>query len=1470
MPLLTEVERQQLLVDWNSTATEYPRDKCIHQLFEHQAEVNPDAIAIRHHGNQLTYGQLNQRANQLAHFLKSIGVSRETIVAIGVDRSPEMVIGLLAILKAGGTYLPLNTDYPPERLKLMLDDTESSVLLTTQPCIRLFPEYRKKLVLIDTIQSELDGLNFDNLANKSDASDLAYIMYTSGSTGQPKGTSIVHRGVVRLVQNTNYVSFNSQDVFLQMASLAFDASTFEIWGALLNGATLAIAPHGILSLADISTSIREYGVTTLWLTAGLFHQIVDYQLEGLAGVRQLLAGGDVLSPRHVRKTLTELPSCRVINGYGPTENTTFTCCFSMDRPEEVGQSVSIGRPIANTQVYVLDEELEPVPVGVTGELYVGGDGLARGYWRRPELTQEKFVAHPFSLEPGARLYRTGDRVRWLHNGTLEFLGRIDQQVKIRGFRVELGEVEATLQQHPGVLCAAVQPYEDVAGEKRLAAYFVPKNRRPLASSDLRDFLAAHLPHFMLPTTCVSVEALPLTENGKVDRRSLSHVNASPKIKELNEPTSPLESQLCNLWQALLGVESVGTHDSFFELGGNSLSAIRFVARLRDMFQVELAVADIYKLGNLSSIAQQVQSLLDSHGVAPMAPLTIAPRNGRLPLSSSQQRLWFLHQLDPHSQSYVIALAYRVRGELDGSLLERCLVSLIERHEVLRTTFRQAAGEADPQIAANAAFRLERRDLRGVPAADREGQLGQILDTAAREPMDLERGPLLRAWLVDVGPQEHAFLLVVHHLVFDGWSESVLFRELAQLYEAFGQGRPSPLAALPLQYADFAAWQQRGPESSRLAVARDYWKAQLQDAPSFLELPTDYPRPSQPTAAGHTLFRTLPKSLSDALRQFNHQEQTTLFVTLLSAFKVLLYSYTGQDDLVVGTAVAQRDRTELEPLIGFFANTVALRTHMSGDLTFTELLQRVQQVTGEALAHQELPFEQVVQSLAVTRRPNDPSWLQVMFVLHNASEGGLRLPGLEVSRLPVDPGTAKFDLTLIAVDQPTGLDFWIEYRSDLFHQSTIERLYHQFQLLLQAILDQPTIAVQKLLLLVQDETGKDGSLRLPNVRNDSPAIELNRSDEFDTLVEPVTDLEDQVTCLWRRLLGIESIAVDDDFFQLGGHSLLVVKLAAELEASLGVRLSVNELFMLPTVKGQVKLISARSRIGSHSSLITLRESSGHALIMLPGIEGVGRLAQSVLGYLPKDLHIVGVDLKHTQSERVRNTIEEIAVECVDLILESRLAQPYQLVGYSFGGMLAYEVACQLRAKGVQVGLVGIIDTGPVYTAQVSLVERTANLRYALANAPTRMLSFIRSQGRQQKQDRVVKFLRKVARRIKAMFHFNLHEHAVPDFLPTSGIENSSSEAQTSESTYLRAFYTYSPGEYPGAITLFRARERPVLRGVTPDLCWRHFPVKEIKLRHVPGDHKSMLNDPHCQVLAREIYIALTESLAANAHREPILA
>ena len=613
LPLLTEAEHRLLFNTWNQTQSDYPRDKCVHQLFEDQVARTPNKVAVVFGEAQLTYSQLNIRANQLAHYLRAQDVSPETRVGICAERSLETIVGLLGILKSGGAYVPLDPTYPLERLTFMIEDAQVEILLTQEKVRKRFPEFNIQVVLLDDSFECFDQESSENPHHMVSGDQLAYVMYTSGSTGKPKGVAVVHRGIVRLVKETDYVDLSPDEVMLQFASISFDAATFEIWGALLNGARLVVFPGQLPSLHELGDVLEQYGISTLWLTAGLFHQMVTYNLAGLKPVRQLLTGGDVLSATHVKKALAELKGCRLINGYGPTENTTFTCCHIMTYSSQVGSSVPIGRPIANTQIYILDDHLAPVPMGAAGELYIGGDGLARGYLNRPELTREKFIPNPFSKAAASRLYKSGDLARYRSDGVIEFLGRKDTQVKIRGFRIELGEIEAVIVSHPSVREAVAAVREEVPGDKRLVAYVVPASENVLDDGAVRNFLKTKLPDYMLPTIIVSLDGIPLTANGKVDRNALpipGHGFDGLPRSIVSPPKTPVEATVARIWAEVLGIDTICIEDNFFELGGHSLLATQVISKLRNRFQIDLPLRSIFEAPTIADLSTYVADGLE--------------------------------------------------------------------------------------------------------------------------------------------------------------------------------------------------------------------------------------------------------------------------------------------------------------------------------------------------------------------------------------------------------------------------------------------------------------------------------------------------------------------------------------------------------------------------------------------------------------------------------------------------------------------------------------------------------------------------------------------------------------------------------------------------------------------------------------------------------------------------------------------
>ncbi len=895
LPLLTTAEQQQLLVEWNNTTTAYPRQQTIPQLFEIQADQTPAAVAVTFENEALTYSELNQWANQLAHWLQAQGVGLETGVGLCLERSLEMVGAILGILKAGGFYLPLDPTYPAERLAFMAADVRTPLILTQQQLSARLPAGDYRIICLDTAWPAIASQNQANPLNRASAENLAYVMYTSGSTGRPKGVGVSHHNVVRLVKQTHYANLTAAEVFLQFAPISFDASTLELWGPLLNGGRLVIFPAYTPSLAELSQVLRQQQITTLWLTAGLFQQMVDAHLDSLTPIRQLLAGGDVLSAPHVQKVLqAKAQNGCLINGYGPTESTTFACCYPMTSVEQAGSPVPIGRPIANTQVYILDADGQPVPVGVPGELYIGGDGLARGYFNRPDLTAEKFVPHPFSPQPGQRLYRTGDLVRYRPDGNIEFLGRIDQQVKIRGFRVELGEIEAALRLHPTLQEVVVLARSDKygPGQKQLVAYLVTAPGNQPTLSDLRHFLKQTLPDYMIPAAFVFLPALPLTPNGKVDRRALpapDEARLHPAEKPLAPPQTPLEQLLAEIWAKVLQLEQVGVHDNFFELGGDSILSIQIIARANQA-GLRLTPRQFFQhqtIAELAAVADTVR----------LAPTEQGLITGPLPLTPIQH--WFFEQNLPEPHHWNQAMLLDARQPLNPELLEQAVQPWLAHHDALRLRFTPPAStgagwqQVNAGLVENTPF--IRLDWSALPPA---GQKTNLEATAAelQASLNLEQGPLVKVALFDLGPQQpQRLLIIIHHLAVDGVSWRILLEDLQSAYRQLERGEA---IQLPAKSTSFKRWAELlAQEAPNLAATGQaelaYWQAEPPFAPPSLPLDTPEGRPANTEASARAVLVSLnPEETRALLQDVPAAYHTQINDVLLTALGQTLAAWTG--------------------------------------------------------------------------------------------------------------------------------------------------------------------------------------------------------------------------------------------------------------------------------------------------------------------------------------------------------------------------------------------------------------------------------------------------------------------------------------------------------------------------------------------------------------------------------------------------
>ncbi|HEX8150717.1 MAG TPA: amino acid adenylation domain-containing protein [Pyrinomonadaceae bacterium] len=1077
LALLSPDEQRRLVVEWNDTAADLPPYLCLHECIEARAAEAPESTAVVMAGERLTYGELNRRANQLAHFLTAQGVGPEVRVALLLERSPEMVVALLAVLKAGGAYLPLNLGASAKRLESTVADSEAPVVLTQERLRHLLPPTPEYGVWSLDADWPLLSAGSDGEADpppRAMPENLVYVIYTSGSTGTPKGVMVTHRSLMNhLGWAVKKFGLSARSRSIVHTEVCFDLTVTSLLPPLVAGAAVELVRPGdnVGGLwAALSNPEHEYSLIKLTPS---HLQLLNHWLEQqrvCGRVEVAVIGGEALAGEALRLWRELFPQIRLFNEYGPTEATVAATIYEVPASADPSGPMPIGRPLDNMRLYVLDAAMRLVPAGVTGEVYIGGEGVARGYLGRPALTAEKFVPDPFGSVPGARLYRSGDVGRMRADGELEYLCRTDHQVKVRGFRIELGEVESVLRQCPAVQkCAVI--VREIGGEKALVGYLVLEDgvdgdEVPKA---VRAHLGERLPDYMSPAAFVILPELPLNANGKIDRSALQALEGDwlKAQEEFAAPSTPVEDVLAGIWAEVFEVASVGARDNFFQLGGHSLLGMRVISKVREVFKIDLPLRTLFACPVLADLARELETAMSQDGGLSAVPIRPAPRGPAAPLSFAQQRLWITQQLDPETTAYNVSQAVRLRGPLKIDALEAALTELVRRHEILRTTFPVSGGEPVQSIAPARDFKLAVEDLSAAPPREAEAQAGRVAREEAEAVFDLERGPLLRFRLLRLGEDDHVLVTSRHHIIFDGWSQEIFTRELVALYNAFAAGRPSPLAEPPIQYADFACWQREWLAGEKIEKLLRYWGRRLEGAPSSLNLPTDAVAAGPSEQATWVTF-VLDKERCEAIRALSRANRVSVYTTLLAAFKTLLYRYSGQTDFLVGTPVTSRNRAEIEPLIGCFLNMLILRTDLAGNPTFRELLGRARETVLGAYTHQEMPFEKLVEELKLGRGQRNAPFPQVVFshVRHPGKVPGLA--GLSATPLNVETEAAKFDWLMLMVERDEEIVASLQYRSRMFDDETMGLVARHFENLFRSILANPDARLDELEMLSREE------------------------------------------------------------------------------------------------------------------------------------------------------------------------------------------------------------------------------------------------------------------------------------------------------------------------------------------------------------------------------------------------------------------
>ncbi|WP_027338802.1 non-ribosomal peptide synthetase [Halonatronum saccharophilum] len=1038
-------ERDRLIYEFNNTATCFPKNKTLQEIFEKQVFKHRDEIAVKLEDQELTYSQLNERANQLARSLREKGVKVGQVVGLMVERSLDMMVGIWAIIKSGATYLPIEPNYPRERIEYMLEDSKAKVILGHINLINKL-EYGGKI--IDITEKNLYKGDKANLENLNSPNDIVYIIYTSGTTGRPKGILTTHYNISRVVKNTNYININSNDRILQLSNYAFDGSTFDIYGAFLNGAKLVmITQDKLLEVDKLAKLIKREKITIFFVTTALFNILADNHLKQLKGVRKILFGGERISVPHARKALDYLGKDKLIHVYGPTETTVYATYYYINEIDKEADNIPIGSPIANTEVYILDENNKSQPIGVPGELCIAGDGLAKGYLNRPEKTAEVFVDNTFSE---GKMYRTGDLVKMLDDGNIEFIGRIDHQVKIRGFRIELGEIQSKLLEYFAIKEAIIIAKGEKGSVDYLCAYIT--GNRDLTVAELRKFLSKDLPDYMVPSYFIQLDKMPLTQNGKIDRNKLPEPDGTLNtgVKYL-APESEIEKKLIRICESILRVKKIGMNDDLLALGGDSLKLISLANKIYKEMSIKVSLKEIIARTKLKELVEYLENTEINSTFA----IDDVEKRDYYPLSSAQERIMLETEFDQSSTSYNEPFGILIEGKVDINKLELIFKKLIKRHESLRTGFEVINGEFVQKIYQEVPFEIKYMEKA-------ESEIDNILEELGKV-FDLSNPPLLRVNLVKVGEDKYYLLIVLHHIIMDGASLDIMVEEMKKLYEG------DELLALNKTYKDYAVWQREQLSNAEvIEKQKKYWLDEFSGQLPVLNLPTDYSRPKFKSYNGENITFYLDKETSDKLNRLVSDNNTTLYMGLFAAYNTLLHKYTGQEDIIIGSPMFGRPHIDLENIFGMFVNTIALRSYPEGDKSFEDFLKEAKEKVLQAYENLDYQLADLVDNLDIKRDTSRHPLFDVAFVLQNINLDKVRFGDLEVTPIDFRYNNAKADILLEAIETDKGIKFDLQYCTDLFKKETIERFSKHFINIIKEVVEKPEIKLSEIEMISKDE------------------------------------------------------------------------------------------------------------------------------------------------------------------------------------------------------------------------------------------------------------------------------------------------------------------------------------------------------------------------------------------------------------------
>ncbi|MDG2516356.1 non-ribosomal peptide synthetase [Lysobacter soli] len=1433
----------------------FDRECRMHEVFERQCDRTPDRIAVEFNDEHVRYDELEARANRIAHLLRARGVHRGSLVGLVLDRGVDMLAGLLGVLKAGAGYVPLDPNFPAERLSYMASDAGLAALLTTTKHADHFDLRGRPVLALDTLQDELASLPTSRIGRDDGAAQpesVAYVIYTSGSTGRPKGVQVPHRAVSNFLSSmAKEPGLGAEDRLVAVTTLSFDIAVLELLLPLSVGARVVLADR--VTAADgvaLKALIASSGATVMQATPASWRLLLDAEWRGDANFK-ILCGGEALPADLASQLLTRCGS--LWNVYGPTETTVWSTCSRVTSASDI----HIGRPIDNTQVWILDPRGELCPLGVPGEIWIGGDGVTLGYLDRAELTAERFVADPFAASKDALLYRTGDRGRWRQDGVLEHQGRLDFQVKVRGYRIELGEIEALLAAHAQVARAVVVAREDRPGDVRLVAYVVGEGGA-LDEAALVSYLKGSLPDYMIPQHILFLDAIPLLPNGKIDRKSLPAPDLTVKLAgERVAPRNALERTIADAMAKVLGVAEVGVDDDFFSLGGHSLLAAQLTSRINKELGITLSLRALFDGPTVAKLARMVQGM-DGEALPPREPIKPLADRTRGPMSVMQERLYLLEQFNPGQITYNTPSAHRLRGPLQLEAYQAALNAMIQRQSVLRTTIGLVDGE--PMQIVHDVVDVDITDVVDVshlPKDEREAEVSRRMDALIQTPFELDRAPLIRSRLFRLGPEEHVWFFMTHHLIWDGWSFDLMYTDMAELYAAQLEKREPKLPELTVTYADFSAWHRDWLQGPEYAKQLAFWRERLGGVGHAIEaLPTDLPRRPGMSGRGVTHRITVANDVTAALHETARKVDATLYMVLLTAYFALISRTSNLRELIVGTPVRGRNTAEVENLMGYFTSLLPLRMEIDPSMTFAQAVKQVKDVVLDSFAHPDIRLEDLVRELSVRSREGGAVLYHALFSFQDIRQRMCEWGPLTHERYPVFQTASTQDLGLWFVEQDTGLSGGFIYNADIFLDETAALLRDRYVAVLKALGRDPSLTLEQITQFDDGQPLRFG--RTLDPAEDAPAEPAAATAE--QIDEPLDELGLQLLEIWRDLLRKPDIGADDDFFSLGGHSLQAVQMFHRFNKQTGVNLPLATLLTARTVRALAREYQrVSSDIHAHGDdarpdpwapLVPIRpRGEGAPLFLVHAVGGNVLNYRPLAEAMPAGIPVYGLQALGLDGRTAPlDSVEKMAERYVREIRSVQPHGPYHLAGGSMGGIIAFEMAQQLMAAGETVGMLGLVDTSAEFG-----IRYRAQAQRGFSGRVQRLHR--RMQG-QTLGERIATLGGVVGGRLQAS---KLRQQAQQARDAGEELPHNVRYAEL-EATHMRAYVKYLVKPYAGGIVLFRADNQPPELSAKPKLGWEAM-CGDVHVVPIPGDHQGMIESP---ALVAKLAAAI---LSAQGRGEP---